>query len=598
MDNNDNIYNEEDIFLFIQRVKEEGTITDFFEHLSRISEKQFSSLFFRIKLEPLLQINLNFIQNDSTRDNTLILSNLVRNKIIVSVIRNNYPSTSLIILEYLKDKGINIKQLICSPKLYISFIRSSLDLDNNINEKIMLKNKIEEKAQLELVKMIIELSLEYIKGNEKTIMQWALESLNIKIIKYFVSLNIKNYKKYFIEKNGLHIALRNKILSNYDKEQQKSLLKIIKYLVDQGVDIHQRNKHGELLIHLAAKFRRVKIIKYLVSLGIDIHSVDKQNNSVLLSAFYERNEFMNNNLDYNIKQLEIVKNLFKITKYFISIGINIEHQNKDGRDVLLYSMDYANFDLLKLICSSMPLKSQLFSTKLTYFQNYVRNAISHILTSFNIELIKYLDEFPCFANYFDGENKIKTKNSILFDLILIYSINLSDGKEVKFGKFKELFEFFLNKRNNINSIDYRNRIPIQQIFSNNISICWKYWDYLIEKGSNLHNISNHGSILHYLLTEEMKIEDQEYGKYIMIRSMEINSQIVNHPKFDDLKDEDSFEDFFRKDEEEENEEKVIKWKRGMAEILMKSPKILNLLSPYNTSLIFKFDEKYSQLVKA
>ena len=48
--------------------------------------------------------------------------------------------------------------------------------------------------------------------------------------------------------------------------------------------------------------------------------------------------------------------------------------------------------------------------------------------------------------------------------------------------------------------------------------------------------------------------------------MEINFQIVDHPKFNDLKVEDSFEDFFRKDEEEENDEKVIKWKRGMAEI--------------------------------
>ena len=47
--------------------------------------------------------------------------------------------------------------------------------------------------------------------------------------------------------------------------------------------------------------------------------------------------------------------------------------------------------------------------------------------------------------------------------------------------------------------------------------------------------------------------------------MEINSQIVDRPKFDDLKDEDSFEDFSRKDEEEENEEKLIKWKREMTD---------------------------------
>ena len=172
-----------------------------------------------------------------------------------------------------------------------------------------------------------------------------------------------------------------------------------------------------------------------------------------------------------------------------------------------------------------------------------------------------------------------------------------DFKNIDFGKFKEIFEFFLNKRNNINSIDENDRIPIQQNY-NNICKNWKYWNYLIAKGSNLNHISISGTILYYIFTQ-MKIENQEYGKYVMIRSMEINSQIVNHPKFDDLKDEDSFEDFFRKDEEEENDEKVIKWKRGMAEILMKYPKILNLLSESNpSSPIFKFDEKTLQLVIA
>ena len=63
--------------------------------------------------------------------------------------------------------------------------------------------------------------------------------------------------------------------------------------------------------------------------------------------------------------------------------------------------------------------------------------------------------------------------------------------------------------------------------------------------------------------------------------MEINSLIVDHPKYFYLNNEDSFEDFFRKDGEEKNEEKIIKWKRGMAEILMKYPKILNIISPTN-----------------
>ena len=555
-DNNNDEYlykNEELVFNCIKSVKENG-IAELLQHLNNIPIEHLTSPSFRRKLENLLKIDL--------MGGTMPLT---------CIIQQNYPSNSLLFLEYLKDKEIHI---ICSPHTCKLVINSSLKLCDKIKEQIMLKNKFEEKAQLELVKMLIELSFD-IKEYEDGMMRDALESRNLKIIKYFVSLKIGDIKiseqNMITRENALHIVLRRNMY-NYNKEQQKSLLKLIKYLVDQGVDIHKRNTFGVTILHIAAKYHSLKIIKYLVSLGIDIHYLGYQKNNLLLSAVRGHNN----------------ETLVKVAKYFISIGINIEHQNKDGMDILLYSLEYGNFEFIKYIGTLMPsLKSpDRYNITSKHFQKVVCRS----LNNFNIEMIKYLDEFPCFANYFDGENKIKTKNSILFDLISLYSKEIT---KIKSGKFKEVFQFFLNKRNNINSIDRYNRIAIQQEYKNRL-ICWKLWDYLIEKGINLNHISNHGSILHYMPIEKKKIKNQDYAKYIMIRSMEINSQIVDHPIFKDLNDEDRFEDFFRKDEEEEeNEEKVIKWKRGMAEILMKSPKILNLLYPY-----LSFDEKSSQLVIA
>ena len=170
----------------------------------------------------------------------------------------------------------------------------------------------------------------------------------------------------------------------------------------------------------------------------------------------------------------------KVIKYFISIGINVGHQNKDGNDAFLYSIEYGNFELIKYIGSLMQsLKSSAdrYDIKSYSFQN----AIYNLLKCFNIEMIKYLDEFPCFANYFDGENKIRSKNSILFNFISFYLH--FDG--IKFSKFKEIFEYCLN----INSIDKFNRIPIQYDFKflhnysghNKGAICWKFWNYFIEK---------------------------------------------------------------------------------------------------------------------
>ena len=505
----------------------------------------------------------------------------------------------MILLRYLIDKRINIKQLTSNTQLYSSVILSSLKLCDKVKEQIMLKNKKEEKAQLELVKTVLELGID-ITRYSSTLTCSALESRNLKLIKYFVSQNLDITSSIFGQ-NALHIALQPIEQNNQyiiDKDQQISLLKLIKYLVDQGVDIHQRAFSDETILHKSAKYHSLKIIKYLVSLGIDIHSLDHNMNNVLLSAFA-----------WNLlgKDSNYYKKLEKLAKYFISLGVNIEHQNKDGMDVFLYSMWNDRIEFIKFIGSLMPsLKLLQYNFKLPF----VRNTVYQSVKWFDIDTIKYLDEIPCFTLYFDGENKIKTKNSILFALLSSYSYNI---EKTNFTKFKEVFEFFLNKGNNINSIDEKDRIPIHYFSSSKVtelSKSRKVLDYLVEKGSNLHHLSNDGSVLYHIHRGVYKPGDnrntygelgknaeiyQENVKYIMIRSMEINSQIVDHPKFDDLNDEDTFKDFMRK--EEENEEKVIKWKRGMAEILMNSPKILKLFSPTNPIYKFKFDKNTSQLIK-
>ena len=102
------------------------------------------------------------------------------------------------------------------------------------------------------------------------------------------------------------------------------MLNITKYFVEQVVDIHQRNKLGETLLHAVAKFHSLKIIKYFIGLGDDALAVDNQNNMTLLSTF---------NCNIHIMNLEGWKYLEKVFKYFI--WINANHQNSSGKDVLI-----------------------------------------------------------------------------------------------------------------------------------------------------------------------------------------------------------------------------------------------------------------------
>ena len=101
-----------------------------------------------------------------------------------------------------------------------------------------------------------------IKGNDQRrmeikeeIMMEALLSFNLKIIKYFHSLNFFDLKKNFsTDKNGLHLILQpitnqkdgnnndNSLNYNYNKkEKEKSILKIIKFIIEKGANIHQKN---------------------------------------------------------------------------------------------------------------------------------------------------------------------------------------------------------------------------------------------------------------------------------------------------------------------------------------------------------------------
>ena len=216
-DNNNDIKNNEELVFNCIKSEIEDGIAELLQHLNNIPIELVTSPSFINKLEHTLK-------DDSISD-TIPL---------ISIIENNYPSNSLLFLEYLKNKGIYIKQLICSPQLCISFINSSLRPCGTIIDQIMLKNNMEGKAQLELVKMIIELSFD-LKDFEDEMINSALESLNLKIIKYFVSLNIGDIIN---KKRALCIALQRKS-SLSGKEQQKYRLKLIKYIVDQGADIHQ-----------------------------------------------------------------------------------------------------------------------------------------------------------------------------------------------------------------------------------------------------------------------------------------------------------------------------------------------------------------------
>ena len=161
---------------------------------------------------------------------------------------------------------------------------------------------------------------------------------------------------------------------------------------------------------------------------------------------------------------------------------NIGQQNKDGKDLFIYLVinNYyykslpCYFDFIQFISSLSPFSSRLISNNYLDFQ---KRKFSHssivfgLLFSCDFNLIKFTDQFSSFSKYFDGENKTTTKNSILFDVTQFY---LSKSFiEFSFKSFNEIFEYFLHKRNNINSIGKSNQLLIHRSYEKTF-ISWKF----------------------------------------------------------------------------------------------------------------------------
>ena len=563
-----------------------GTAKDL-QVIVEVSKKRFPSLITTTILKELFMISCDE-KNYEKMDYFFSLlganeiDEITLNHILVYTIK--YPkiaihSVTLKLLTYLEDKGVDLKNKI-SKNVALELLYWSLK-DSSYG-KIL----IEEKEQFEVIKyllnnFIVDLKDVKINGGE-SIMKYVLKSRNLKLIKYFVSMEIDDINQHFNGKNGLYFNLQNNWRDN-NKDQEKSIFKVVKYLVEKGVNIHASDENGVNILHLSAQFHSLKMIKYLISLGVDLHSLDHQNNNTLLCAF-KRNPSAKKKdettEEYSARYSKIKKKNIKIIKYLISEGINVEQINDEGMDAFLYSIKWGNFELIKFIADLIP----SLKTQQTY-EKGVKDAIYHSLKSFNIKIFKYLDQFPFFADYFDGRNEITSKNYMLFYLIIWY--NLKHGKDFK--KFKEVFDFFLNKRNNINSINSSKYIPLQHfVFLRGNT--WKLFNYLIEKGSDLHHLSPNGSILHLCIRRN----NIDYAKYFIIRSLEINTHNIstinenNNLKFEEnnfqkrkvarINNKEVHDNHLNNNnddkDENNNNEKRIYWKREFINNVIKAPKIL------------------------
>ena len=375
-------------------------------------------------------------------------------------------------------------------------------------------------------------------SNREYIIHLAIKANNMEVIEYLISLNVN---LDYITDEGFTLFLYAAVYSN---------LKVIQYLVSLNrFDIHYQllldevNNEKSNAIGLAAPSNSLEVIQYLVSLGIDFQY-----------SYYGKNAFFwcaksLKNIWWSIDSSE-KNHPFLNMKYLASIGIDTYQNNQSNSEIRNKIIDYllreGKMEEIEFIhslyhsCEFDKYKNLLSFSKSKYF--------------YDINLLKYLIENNIIEENYPNNNQNKRLNhgSILHILIkclsTLYTSSLKLSTKEKFKRFKECFNYFLERGNDINSIQSTKcKIPLFNIVTSftlpfsriDRRLAWMISKYLIDKGSNLLHISEKRNILHIffeyyygkvyyqnniIVDKLVNKEIVDIMKYIIIRSVEINEK--------------------------------------------------------------------------
>jgi ankyrin repeat protein len=118
--------------------------------------------------------------------------------------------------------------------------------------------------------------------------------------------------------------------------QKKNLLNVIKFLVENGAAVKDKNSHGAtpVMILMLNKSCSTKAIDYLMSVGSDIHEKDIENDNVLHYICSHRDI-----AHYN--------DFYDVIKYLLKKKVDLNAQNKNGMTPLMVLLNNPKYEIIE-----------------------------------------------------------------------------------------------------------------------------------------------------------------------------------------------------------------------------------------------------------
>ena len=176
----------------------------------------------------------------------------------------------------------------------------------------------------------------------------SIKNQNLKVIKLMAERKVVCINQIFFgydKENALHIAIEKN-------------MEMVKILVENGININKKDRHGWSPFLRAVGGENFEIVKYLVDNGADVNDSDSYRRSALMYACSGRN--------------------FEIIKYLVENGANVNHRMRMGwsEGPLTSAAGSGNIQIVKYLVSK--------GAKLE------RGVLEYAVRSGNLKLVKYL----------------------------------------------------------------------------------------------------------------------------------------------------------------------------------------------------------------
>lgn len=142
---------------------------------------------------------------------------------------------------------------------------------------------------------------------------------------------------------------------------QKGLLTKVVDLVNNGVDIHARNKDGTTPIILASKRADIDIIEFLLFKGANVNDTDRHGFPSIWWAFLFARDDVVNKLLANGANIESV----------ISYQIGKQELNKEKKEFMKESLQKWNASMLMFVLDELDVLNQIEPDSFTDYQEFL-----------------------------------------------------------------------------------------------------------------------------------------------------------------------------------------------------------------------------------